>query len=90
MHQAHDNAVYPDIIPGSSAWATFWRPLHGTTPETARPWCKPVAGTTDMYHDGEYMVYTDGALYLCIVNTVYSPEEYAQAWEKQGEDEVAE
>lgn len=89
-HQAHDNAVYPDIVPGSSSWATFWRPLHGKTPETARPWCKPVAGTTDMYHVGEYMIYTDGALYLCIVDTVYSPEEYAQAWEKQGEDEVAE
>ena len=35
--QAHDNAVYPDINPDNSAWFTFWRPLHGKTPDTARP-----------------------------------------------------
>ena len=32
------------------------------TPETARPWTKPYAGTTDMYHAGEYMVWTDGTI----------------------------
>lgn len=41
--QAHDCAVYPDIKPGSDAWFTFWRPLHGKTPETARPFV-PVQG----------------------------------------------
>ena len=81
-HQAHDNAVYPDINPDNpSTWATFWRPLHGKSEETARPWVKPCAGTTDMYHAGEYMVYTDGKIYRCKSDTVYSPEEYAQAWE---------
>lgn len=81
-HQAHDNSIYPDIIPSNSqTWATFWRPLHGTTVETARPWTKPWAGTTDMYHTGEYMVYTDGKIYKCKSDTVYSPEEYAPAWE---------
>ena len=79
---AHDNAIYPDIAPDNpQTWANFWRPLHGTSPETARPWTKPVAGTTDMYHVGEYMVYTDDKTYKCVSDTVYNPEEYAQAWE---------
>lgn len=36
----------------------------------------------DMYHTGEYMIWTDGEFYKCISDTVYSPEEYAAAWEK--------
>lgn len=80
--QAHDNSVYPDIIPeNAQTWATFWKPLHGTTPETARPWVKPQNGTTDMYLIGEHMVFTDGKTYKCLRNTVYSPEEYAADWE---------
>lgn len=80
--QAHDNAIYPDIAPDKSAWATFWKPLHGTTPETARPWTKPVSGTADMYLIGEHMVWTDGKIYKCLRNTVYSPEEYAADWKR--------
>lgn len=79
---AHDNAVYPDINPDNpQTWANFWRPLHGKSAETARPWTKPRAGTTDMYHAGEYMVYIDDKTYKCVSDTVYNPEEYAQAWE---------
>ena len=79
--QAHDNAVYPDIKPDNpQTWHTFWRPLHGKSAETARPWVKPQFGTTDMYHTGEYMIWTDGKRYKCLSDTVYSPEEYAQAW----------
>lgn len=82
-HTAHDNAVYPDITPDNpQTWATFWRPLHGKSGATARPWVKPQYGTTDMYHTGEYMVYTDGKVYRCLSDTAYSPEEYAQAWEE--------
>lgn len=81
-YQAHDNAVYPDITPDNAAWYTFWRPLHGKTPETARPWVAP-QGAHDMYHTGKYMIYTDGALYKCLSDTNFSPEEYPQAWEKQ-------
>lgn len=81
---AHDNATYPDINPDNpQTWANFWKPLHGTSKETARPWVKPWAGTTDMYLAGDYMVYTDGRIYKCLSDTVYSPEEYAQAWEVQ-------
>ena len=82
--QAHDNSVYPDITPDNpQTWHTFWKPLHGTSKETARPWVKPQFGTTDMYLAGEYMIYTDGSVYKCLSDTVYSPEEYAQAWEVQ-------
>ena len=78
--QAHDNAAYPDIRPGESAWFTFWRPLHGKTPETARPFV-PVQGAHDMYKAGEYMIYTDGKVYRCLSDTNFSPEDYPQAWE---------
>ena len=79
--QAHDNAIYPDIKPDNTqTWHTFWRPLHGKSAETARPWVKPQYGTTDMYHAGEYMIWTDNKIYKCLSDTVYSPEEYAQAW----------
>ena len=78
--QAHDCAVYPDIKPGGAAWFTFWRPLHGKSPETARPFV-PVQGAHDMYKIGEYAVFED-ALYRCVQDTAYSPADYAPAWEK--------
>ena len=77
--QAHDCAVYPDIKPGSAAWFTFWRPLHGKSPETARPFV-PVQGAHDMYKTGEYAVF-EAALYKCAQDTAYSPADYAPAWE---------
>lgn len=78
--QAHDNATYPDIKPDSAAWFTFWRPLHGKSPETARPFV-PVQGAHDMYRAGEYVIY-EGALYKCVQDTAYSPADYAPAWKK--------
>ncbi|WP_346704029.1 hypothetical protein [uncultured Agathobaculum sp.] len=83
VHQSYDNSANPDIVPGDKSWPVFNRPLHGKSPETTRPWVKPEHGTTDMYHAGEYMIYTDGALYKCLQDTNFSPDEYAQAWEKQ-------
>ena len=81
-HTAHDNAEYPDISPDNpQTWANFWRPLHGRSPETARPWVQPQYGTTDIYHAGEYMIWTDGTIRRCKQDTNYSPEEYAPAWE---------
>lgn len=77
--QAHDNAVYPDIAPDNAAWLTFWRPLHGTSPETARPFVT-VHGAHDMYRAGEYMTY-EGQLYRCVSDTSYSPTDQTQAWE---------
>lgn len=78
--QAYDNAVYPDIKPGEAAWYTFNRPLHGTSPETARPFV-PVQGSHDMYRAGEYMT-LDGVLWRCKSDTNFSPEDYPGAWEK--------
>lgn len=81
-YQAYNNAINPDITPGNPAWYTFNRPLHGKSPETARPWVAP-QGAHDMYHTGEYMIYTDGVLYKCLSDTNFSPDEYAAAWEKR-------
>ena len=80
--QAYDNATYPDISPGNSAWYTFNRPLHGTSAETARPFVT-VQGAHDMYHSGEYAIWTDGATYKCVQDTNFSPSDYPQAWQKQ-------
>ena len=80
--QAHDNAVYPDIRPGNAAWHTFWRPLHGKSAETARPFVA-VQGAHDRYRAGEYMVWTDGGIYRCVSDTNFSPADHAQAWEKE-------
>ena len=84
----YDNATYPDIRPGQAAWYTFNRPLHGTTPETARPFV-PVQGAHDMYHAGEYMVWTDGTIQRCKEDTNFSPEDYPQAWETWEPEEDA-
>lgn len=79
---AYDNSIYPDIKPSNpQTWANFWRPLHGKSVATARPWTKAQHGTTDMYHASEYMIWTDGTIKRALRDTVYSPEEYAQDWE---------
>lgn len=77
---AYDNATYPDVKPGNAAWRTFNRPLHGTSPATARPFAQPT-GAHDMYHAGEYMIWTNGKTYRCKSDTAYSPSDYAAAWE---------
>ena len=79
--QAHDTATYPDITPDGTAWRTFWIPFHGTSPETAQDWIAP-SGAHDQYEAGEYMKW-NGQTYKCLSVTVYTPEEYAQAWEVQ-------
>ena len=81
-YQDYDNAVYPDIVPGSTAWPTFNKPYHGTTPETALPFVQPTH-SQDIYKSGEYMIWTDGTLQLCVRNTSYSPEYDPNAWDGQ-------
>lgn len=78
--QEHDTAEHPDIVPGSTAWPTFWIPYHGTSPETALPWLKPTCAE-DVYKPGEYMIFTDGLLYLNKMATDHSPTDYPGAWE---------
>lgn len=81
VYQDYDNAVYPDVAPGESAWLTFNIPYHGTTPETALPFV-PGQPAHAIYHVGEYMIFTDGYTYKCKQDTTYSPTEQADAWEK--------
>lgn len=76
--QAHDSSANPGWTP--DATPALWMQYHGTTPETARPWVAP-AGAHDIYHAGEYMIWTDGQMYKCLQNTNFSPVEYARAWE---------
>lgn len=76
--QNYDNAVYPNIAPGGSAWFTFNRPYHGTSRETARNFVHPT-GAHDMYKAGEWAV-QDGKFTECLSDTSYSLEEYSAAW----------
>ena len=78
--QEHDTETYPDITPDGTAWRTFWVPFHGTTPETALPFVQPTMAE-DQYKQGEMMVWTDGTIKRATMDTAYSPDEYAQAWE---------
>ena len=57
----------------------LWMQYHGTSPESARPWIQPL-GAHDMYKNGEYMIWTDGKIYQCVLDTIYSPNDYIQAW----------
>lgn len=61
--------------------ATLWKPWHSRKAEYALPWEAPT-GAHDMYKAGEYMIWTDGLVYLCKQDTNFSPAEYPQAWEK--------
>ena len=76
---ASDNAVYPDIAPGNSAWYTFNRPYHGTSRATARNFVHPT-GAHDIYKTGEWAI-QDGKFTKCLSDTSYSMEEYPAAWE---------
>lgn len=77
--QNYDNAVYPDIAPGGSAWFTFNKPYHGTSRETARNFVHPT-GAHDIYKKGEWAV-QDGKYTKANQDTAYSLAEYPQAWD---------
>lgn len=79
--QNYDNAVYPDIKPGNSAWYTFNRPFHGTSRETARTFVQPT-GAHDIYKAGEWCVF-GGAYKKAKQDTAYSPADYPQAWDDE-------
>lgn len=80
VHQSYDNAVYPDIAPGNTAWYTFNKSLHGTTRETARAFLQPQAGTVDIYHVGEWCIF-EGKAYKSKRDTNFSPKDYPADWE---------
>ena len=79
--QAHDSTGNPAWSPEKTP--ALWMQYHGTSRETARAGGAP-SGAHDMYRAGEWMIWTDGAAYECLSDTVYSPDQYAQAWRKDG------
>ncbi|MBR3795792.1 MAG: hypothetical protein IKK34_07160 [Clostridia bacterium] len=76
--QAHDSTANPGWTP--DAVPALWMQYHGTTIETARPWVAPT-GAHDMYKAGEFMIWTDGAVYRCVEDTTFTPWAYPAAWE---------
>ena len=76
--QEHDTAEHPDIVPGGTAWATFWIPFHGTSPETALPFVQPT-GAHDMYKVDEYALFD--VLMRCKRDTAYHYTDDPDAWE---------
>ena len=59
---------------------TLWKPWHSRKKEYALPWEQPT-GAHDMYHAGEYMIWTDGTIKKCLRDTNFSPEESPADWE---------
>lgn len=74
---AHDSTSNETWTPDE--YPALWMQYHGTSKATARPWIAP-AGEHDMYRSGEWMIWTDALAYPCIIDTTYSPAEYADAW----------
>ena len=75
--QAHNSEEVIEWSPSNTP--SLWMQYHGTSIETARAWVAP-AGAHDMYKIGEYMVWTDEKIYECLMDTIYDPEIYPQAW----------
>ena len=77
--QAHDSTGNPDWKPGAAH--SLWGAYHATTKTHALPWVAPT-GAHDAYNSGEYMIWTDGCVYLCNMNaTVHTPDVLPTAWE---------
>lgn len=78
--QPHNASHYPDTTPATLP--ALWRVKHTTDPYKAKPWVKPTS-TSDMYLKDECMIWNDNSIKKCILDagTIYSPDEYAQAWE---------
>ena len=78
--QPHNASYYPGARPKDLA--ALWRVKHTTDPAKAKPWVKPTS-TSDMYLKDECMIWTDDTVKRCVLDagTIYSPDEYAPAWE---------
>lgn len=77
--QAHNTNNNPDIKPDN---LTFFVPYHTTDPYKAKFFVRPIHAES-AYYIGECCLWGDGYVYRCTVDgTVYSPDEYKQAWER--------
>lgn len=58
----------------------LWGLAHTKDPKKAKPWVASF-GTSGMYMKDECCLWTDGKVYICLVdNNVYSPVDYARNW----------
>ena len=73
----HDSIQNPDY---TIDVRTLWKPYHSRQKEYALPWEVPT-GSHDIYKAGEYMIWTDGKVYLAKKDTNFSPDVYPQGWE---------
>ena len=95
QHEVGEVALHPDtgyprecmtVYDGSvqQDWTidnrTLWKPWHSRKKEYALPYEAPT-GAHDMYHAGEYMIWTDGTVKKCIQDTDFIPDDWPQAWE---------
>ena len=62
---------------------TLWKPWHSRKKEYALPWEAPT-GAHDMYHAGEYMIWTDGTVRRCKADTDRGPDVLLDNWETVG------
>lgn len=62
---------------------TLWKPWHSRKAEYALPWEQPT-GAHDMYHAGEYMIWTDGTVRRCKADTDRGPDVLPDNWETVG------
>lgn len=77
--QDHDSTGNETWAPGLAA--SLWTVLHTTDPARAKPFVQPT-GAHDAYLKGEAVLWTDGKVYVSIMETAnsYSPEAYPQGW----------
>ena len=79
--QDHDRTGNPAWCPGSAP--SLWGAWHARSAALALPWVAPT-GAHDAYQAGEFMVWTDGAIYKCLADaTVWGPDVVPGAWEVQ-------
>lgn len=74
----YDGKLHPDW---NLSTPTIWKPYHGKNANHAYPWAKP-SGAHDLYKSGEFMTFTDGAIYKALEDTAFSPIDLPSAWEK--------
>ena len=77
---AYDGTVQQDWTIDNRA---LWKPWHSRKAEYALPWEAPTAAY-DMYHTGEYMIWTDGTVRRCKTDTDRGPDVLPDYWEMVG------
>ena len=77
--QPHNASHYPGSTPSNTP--ALWSIRHTKDPSKAKEWLAP-NGTSGMYMSGECCL-DGGVVYRCLTdNTVHSPTDYPQAWER--------